>query len=486
MDMMKTYILSFFATILLFVGCKGNLEPNDAIPFSYQLNWNNAGIDVILDCTCPQHDTLELYYCEPDLGGQTDLFSCMKNLNADGCNMTTDSTKCLVRLYDFQRTTIRLTYRIEQSLPDTDLDCPKEVFRPNLTDDVLYALSTHLFLLPDMDDEVLSQVPMCVKWGEKPDFPVFCLYNPGNGLNDYEGQLYELYNTVVVGDRFLHVDTAMVMGTTNYIVTAPRRYAEFNNADLKAFFKFFYPASVRFWEDVPEKPYSLMVYPFQKIPFEVSGLGLDGGFFGRYSADADTILNHEREQTYAHEIGHNWIGFGEDFQWFGEGFNDFQAIYLVTASGLKDTQNFVDFFNDYLDKLHHSEIRNLPNDEIWKNFWNLGDYSWIPYWRGAVYALHLTGWIEAVTGTEHAFKDLMMAVKPSMDTLTPESFLDIAGQFVDRQQLEEDFNRYILRAETMTLDGDPMPKGCEVRRKDDGTLYLIITDEKAFARHFVL
>ena len=41
----------------------------------------------------------------------------------------------------------------------------------------------------------------------------------------------------------------------------------------------------------------------------------------------------------------------------------------------------------------------------------LGDYSWIPYWRGSVYALRLMGMIEAQTGTDHAFKDLMMAVK---------------------------------------------------------------------------
>ena len=153
---------------------------------------------------------------------------------------------------------------------------------------------------------------------------------------------------------------------------------------------------------------------------------------------------------------------------------------------MQGTQNFIDFFNDYLDKLQRSEIRNLPNAEIEEHFWELGDYSWIPYWRGSIYALRLMGMIEAQTGTEHAFKDLMMAVKPSMDTLTSDLFLDIASRFVDQQLLHADFERYILNAETMTLEGDPMPTGCEVRYKDDGTPYLVITDEEKFARHFVL
>lgn len=489
-NMKHNVITTIALAALMLTGCgrdgvhtvSANLEPR----FDYHLDWNNAGLDVGITFTRPQVDTVMLGYADASFGGQTDILDCVKNLQSEGCTVMMDSANYLIRLFDFQEQPVRITYRIEQSLPDTDLDCPKEVFRPNMTDDILYALGNHVFFMPDTEDTVLLNASMQVKWGNTPDFPVFCLYDPGHGTEDFEGKVMNFYNTVIIGDRDLHVDTAMAVGVTNYIVSAPRRNANFNNADLKAFFKFFYTAAVRFWEDTPERPYSLMVYPFQKIPFESSGLGLDGGFFGRYSAVADTILNDDRRQTYAHEIGHNWIGFGEDFQWFGEGFNDFQAIYLVTASGLKDTQNFIDFFNDYLDKLHHSEIRNLPNEEIWKNFWNLGDYSWIPYWRGSIYALRLMGMIEAQTGTEHAFKDLMMAVKPSMDSLTPELFLDITSQFIDRQTLQEDFERYIINAETMTLQGDPLPQGCAVRYKDDGTPYLVITDEEAFAKHFVL
>ena len=483
---MKAHIIAIIAASLLFAGCnRGPTETQqDNAHFAYQLDWNNAGINVSLTLTHPNTDTMTLYYCDDSWGGQKDIFTCVKDLQADGCTVLPDSAHFKIQLVDFKKQPIQLTYRIEQSLPDTGINCPSEVFRPNMTSDMLYGLGVHFFFLPDTQGEI--SYPMQVRWGNKPDFPVFCLYNAGKGLEDYEGETAGFVNTVIVGDRGLHIDTVIYLRVTNYVVTAPRQLAEYNDASLKDFLRLFYASALRFWEQTPDSPYTLIVYPFAKIPFEVTGLGMDGGFCARYSAQADTILNHEREQTFAHEIGHNWIGFGGDFQWFGEGFNDFQSIYLVTASGLQGTQNFIDFFNDYLDKLQRSEIRNLPNAEIEEHFWELGDYSWIPYWRGSIYALRLMGMIEAQTGTEHAFKDLMMAVKPSMDTLTSDLFLDIASRFVDQQLLHADFERYILNAETMTLEGDPMPTGCEVRYKDDGTPYLVITDKEKFARHFVL
>ncbi len=411
----KIFVIAFALT-----GCGGQKQEN----FAYYLCWNDAGIDVELTYTYTVDDTITLFYGDPGLGGQYDLFSCVKKLHVEGAAWHADSINSRIQLFDFKANPVKINYRVEQSLPDTGLNCPREVFRPNITADMLYSLGPHLFLLPEEERVQGESIPAQVTWNEAPDFPVFCLYNPGNGTEDFSGLVLDLWGGVLVGDRLLHVDTLEIAGVRNYVVTAPHTLAEYNNEQLKTFFKTFYAAAVDFWEDEPESPYSLMVYPFQKIPFEVSGLGLSGGFFARYSAQADTILTHNREQTFAHEIGHNWIGAGGDMQWWGEGFNDFQAIYLVTAAGMQTPQNFIDFLNDYLNSLYHSEIRNLPNEEIDKNFWNLGDYSWIPYWRGAIYALRMVGQM--------------------------------------------------------------LPSGCEARYKDDGTPYLVITDEIEFRKHFVL
>ena len=477
-----TVLSAILATAFVLTNCGSEKHEN----FAYQLSWSDAGIDVELTYTHPVADTIILLYGDPGLGGQKDLFSCVKKLRVEGAAWVADSVNSRVRLYDFKRNPIKIDYRVEQSLPDTGLNTPREVFRPNITADMLYSLGMHLFLLPEEERVQGESIPAQVTWKEMPDFPVFCLYNPGNGTEDFSGLVLDLWGAALVGDRLLHVDTLEIAGLRNYVVTAPRTLEEYNIGQLKVFFKTFYAAAVDFWEDKPDRPYSLMVYPFQKIDHDVTGLGLFGGFLARYNATADTILTHSREETFAHEIGHNWIGAGGDLQWWGEGFDDFQAIYLVTASGMQPPQNFIDFFNDYLDRLHHSEIRNLPNEEIDKNFWKLGDYSWIPYWRGSVYALRLMGQIERQSGTPHAFKDLMMALKPDRNTLTIERFFDITGRFVDKEALKEDFTRYIIQAETMDLKGDPLPSGCEARYKDDGTPYLVITDENEFCKHFVL
>ena len=175
-----------------------------------------------------------------------------------------------------------------------------------------------------------------------------------------------------------------------------------------------------------------------------------------------------------------------DNQWFGEGFNELQTMYMVVATGLKPIDSFVDYLNKSLASLHHSPARNLPNDSIRIRFWELGDYSWIPYWRGAVYAFRLLGQIEHATGNPHSFKALMMALKGQTTSMNREKFLTVTSQFLDRELLEEEFEQYIMRAETIKLDTNRLMSGCALRYKEDGTPYIIITDYTAFKKHFVL
>ena len=247
---MKAHIIAIIAASLLFAGCnRGPTETQqDNAHFAYQLDWNNAGINVSLTLTHPNTDTMTLYYCDDSWGGQKDIFTCVKDLQADGCTVLPDSAHFKIQLVDFKKQPIQLTYRIEQSLPDTGINCPSEVFRPNMTSDMLYGLGVHFFFLPDTQGEI--SYPMQVRWGNKPDFPVFCLYNAGKGLEDYEGETAGFVNTVIVGDRGLHIDTVIYSRVTNYVVTAPRQLAEYNDASLKDFLRLFYASALRFWEQL--------------------------------------------------------------------------------------------------------------------------------------------------------------------------------------------------------------------------------------------
>ena len=473
---MKNYLTPIIA--LLITSCS---QTKDSPLLDYQLSWEDERIDFCLDYIHPQTDTVTLYYGSAFYGGQLDIFTCVKNLKAEGATLIPDSANMKVKLTDFTSPVTHLTYSIKQRLPEVVQKSTQESFRPNITHDFFISHGINLFFRPEDEEQ-----SMRVSWSKAPDFPVFCLYNPGHGTESYTGKVKDFLYTALLGDRMLCVDTVNVNGVNNYVVTAPRVNATYNRTEMRQFFTKAYSALIRFWEADSIDTYSLIVYPFEKVSHRVSGTGLNGGFLGRYNADADTILDRERANTFVHEIGHNWISAGENDQWWGEGFNEMQTMYMIVASGITSVNGCIDYINEALDKLYHSKIRNLPNDSIASNFWNLGDYSWIPYWRGEVYAFRLMGQIEKATGNKHTFKDFMMAMKPHLNKVNKGTFLDVAQQFLDRKLLEEEFDKYIMKAETMTFQGDPMPSGCEVNFKEDGTPYIVITDEEEFKSHFIL
>ncbi len=480
---MKIDPFKLLLLLFLTMGSSVTARPG-RIDLDYRLEWGGDRIHVTLEYTPRTSGDTVLHYGDLDFGGQADIFGCIKNLRAQGAVLAPDSAARTVTLRQLRRKTVRLRYDIVSRLPNDELNCPMEMFRPNITPNFIYCHGVNLFLrLPDTDTLPRSQR---VVWGKRPDFPLFCLYNPGNSFAPVSGYAKGFRNTLIVGDRGLHVDTLAIGGTPNYVVTAPRSNVDYNRAALADYFRKFYTGITRFWEEQTLAPYSLIVYPFEKIPFEASGTGLDQGFCARYDPRADTILTSNRIDLFSHEIGHNWISADMDNQWFGEGFNEMQTMYMVAATGLKPIDSFVDYLNHSLEKLHHSSIRNLPNDSIRVHFWELGDYSWIAYWRGAVYAFRLLGQIEHATGDPHPFKTLMMALKGETTSMNRDKFLAAASRFIDRARLEEEFDRYILRAETIELDPDQFLSGCTLRHRADGTPYIAITDRAAFEKHFTL
>lgn len=459
------------------------------VTFDYQLDWGVDSLCVSLQYLPPRTGPDTLHYGNVEYGGQSDIFGCVKHLRVDGAKYLADSAQRLLILDAHAQQPISISYAVACRLPNDNLNCPMEMFRPNISPDFIYCHGINLFfrhLGPPSDAPSTSQELQRIRWGKRPDFPVFSLYHPEDAFATVTGPATDFHSTLIVGDRALCIDTLIVCGTINYMVTAPRKNAAYNRAEIARYFEHFYKGIAAFWEETTLPTYSLIVYPFEKIPFNVSGTGLQNGFCSRYSAYADTILTPERLTLFSHEIGHNWISADMENQWYGEGFNELQTIYMLVATGLQPAESFVEYLNNSLDKLHHSTIRNMPNDSISVNFWKLGDYSWIPYWRGLVYAFRLMGQIEHATGNPHAYKDLMMGLKDHSRNMTKDQFIPVAARYLDQKMLEESFERYIIQAETIPLDPAFMPSGCGLGHKPDGTPYIEITDPALFQAHFVL
>lgn len=463
--------------LLAAVSCK-NANLSQQIKMDYLLNWNKDRLQVKLTYTPSFPDSTILLYGDIAYGGQADIFSCIRNITSEDCSIFPDSTSRTIKLLYSGTPELHISYDIAYDLENDNLNCPRELFRPNTDSSFLYVQGLNLYLREQDDKEYLQRI----SWENTPPFPIFCMYNEDGSCETRTAPQREFHYKFILGDRNLCTDTFSLNGITNYMVTAPLQLAEYNRAEIKKFFKDVYTSYQKFWKDTIDYSYTLVMYPFEKIPHNVTGLGLGHAFLCRYSHYADTILTKERATTVAHEIGHNWVS-GE--QWFGEGFNDLQTWHVLTASGLRTIDDYVEEINSYIRSLHHSKIRNLPNSEIAGNFWKLGDYSWIIYWRGAVYGFRLLGQIEAATGRPGAFRELMLAVgKENSLGMTRERFMDAASLFIDRHILEEDFEKYIINGETMDLAATPLPSGCALYLSPDSTPQIYITDREAFARHF--
>ena len=92
-----------------------------------------------------------------------------------------------------------------------------------------------------------------------------------------------------------------------------------------------------------------------------------------------------------------------------------------------------------------------------------------------------------MTGDPHAFKTLLTTLgKKHTLGMKKEYFMEKVAQFIDRKTLEEEVEKYIIRAETMDLSASPLPTGCKLVFESDGTPQVQITDRDIFAKHFVL
>ena len=473
LNYMRNNVFFVLLVALALVSCKEKTQSVD-----YVLSWKGDGIGVSVDLSTPADTVLFSYASEN--GGMTDQMTWFQDLNIDKGKMLIDTLLRELTVIP-EHGEARFSYVVRCTLPadyGSPGGCLWDVFRPDIDDAMLFTRTENLFAVPADDDET----PVSVTWESVPDYPVFCLYNAGKGTEPFEGKVRDIAWSVIAGDPLLTVDSVMVDGNLHYLVTALRKNAEMNKAELTDYFKTFYSAISSFWGDEYDGPYSMLFFPFRRNTWEATGNGFTNGFVSRYDATADTILTTKRRDLFTHEVGHKWLDNGP--VWFPEGFNEMQTGYQLVASGLEDPTYFATYFNIALAGLYHSPYRNAPDEKAEERFWDDGDYIWLLYWRGYSYAFHLAGVYERETGEPNAWKPMMQAVKPFIDDFTAEKFLDAMAGLMDRERLEKDYRTYIVEGMDFKFLPEDLPSGCAIIHREDGAPQLVVTDTVAFARHF--
>lgn len=467
--------LSLILLACFLVACSSKRQHVD-----YVLSWKGDGIGVSVNLVSPKDTVLFTYASEN--GGITDQLSWLQDFNVSVGQVLIDSASRQLTIIPNHGCAC-FSYTVRCTLPNdygSPGGCLMDMFRPDIDENMLFARTENIFVSPL--DESDYNMPVSVVWESVPDYPVFCLYNAGKGTERFDGRMSDIAWTVMVGDPLLSVDTVLINGHINYLVTALRKRPEENKAELKAYFKSFYAAIADFWEEDYTEPYSTLFFPFRSNTFEVTGNGFSNGFVSRYDATADTVLTKSRRDVFTHEIGHKWLYNGP--MWFPEGFNEMQTAYQLVASGLETPDYFATYFNASLEGLYHNPYRNVKDEVAEEKFWADNDYIWLLYRRGFCYAFHLTGIYEKETGQTNAWKAIMKAVKPFIDDFSEDKFLEAMASLMSRERLESDYRNYILEGKDFEFHPEDLPSGCDMKRNAEGIPQLIITDSFLFSRHF--
>ena len=474
---------ALLACVTLTVSAQANLD--------YRFRLDSAALHVTLNYTPVEPDSTLFVYGDLGFGGQTDIFNGIKNLRVSApgtIKVDTLEGSGAIHVYYPGNTPITISYDV------TDTHTPEqkvrgEMFRPLIQKDYFYAHEVSIFLIPMFRETDKNNVTQSLQWEKPLPYPIYFTLDPENrGDKIYTGIYKDFQSTLFTGAANLTIDQVNLGNIKNFIVLRIDDSTAYNRPAMKEYFEEYVTALHRFWNNYDGEYYSLVVQPFLDIDYHnSSGIAFHDGFIMKHNND--TILtDYGRIATLSHEISHHFTGhsvsLGPNEQWFDEGFTDYTTYYLLTAIGMFPPEQYTHEINRILRSLHTSELRNTPNDDIRKNFWKLGDYAWLPYWRGTQFALWLDNKIVTSSDGKYSIRDLLRACldaarNKNWEHLTREDFIKAVSKFLPEKEMREAIERYIVNGELIEFSQKDFPSDIKLTY-DDSIPVIEITDQKRF------
>lgn len=388
-------------------------------------------------------------------GGMKDLLNSLVNIQSS-VKFRIDSVNRKITFYYHDNTPIKITYDI------IDTHKPKhrvvgEMFRPIITNNYFFSLTSTLFLNPDIEKKLHDSLMMSVTLNRNTVFPMYFSFAPELKPGEtVKLKLSEGIDALITGASDLHIEKREMAGIKNYIVL---RINENNSYNLKRFMNYFdtfLPAMTNFWGNLNGTYYSLVASSFLDINYHnISGTAFNGGFHVKYSGD--TILaNEEVVTTISHEIMHRYIGTGcvaidGDNEWFNEGFTDYTTWYLLAQSSIITNERFNEIVKDTYNKLSANPVKDTPNKDIMKHFWEDHNYEKLPYNRGAMFAAYIDKRITELNHDAKTYRDFMCNLKvvaeQNKHLLTVDDFILVASKYIPKKEIETSVQLYIMQGE---------------------------------------
>jgi len=427
----------------------------DTITLNYHLEMERGFMHVVVMYTPFIADSTTFKYGNEFYGGMKDLLKSMVNLTAS-VKFKVDSVKSNITFYHPGNTPVKITYDIiDTHKPEQKV--AGEMFRPIITDNYFFSLSHTLFLNPEIDEKLKDSIMMSVTLNKNPAFPMYLSFAPE--LKPGETVTLKLsvgMDALVTGASDLHIEKREMAGIKNYVVLRINKKNSYNLIRFMNYFDSFLPAMADFWGNLNGTYYSLIASPFLDINYHnISGTSFNGGFHVKYRGD--TILaNDEVVYTISHEIMHRYIGsgcvsMGKNNQWFDEGFTDYTTWYLLSQSGIMPPEKLLETVRDTYEKLSANPVKNTPNEEIMKHFWENHDYEKLPYNRGALFAAYINKRITEQSNGSKTYRDFMRSLKAvaeqKKESLTVEDFIAVASEYMPKEEIETSIRLYIVLGE---------------------------------------
>ena len=457
---MKTIKPLIFIALLALMGCQESKQAELRYELSYDASAQR--INVAMQFIPSGEDSVAFVYGNPGFGGQQDIFNCVQDLAVSEKHKVVDSLR-QVTVYPNKNQPITIQYSVIDEGANGQF--VRELFRPVLKDDYLYCASLNLLFLPDDD-----AIPVKLRWAENEPFRIVSYFNPNLKEGEWwEGKVDDLQMSLFVGGTHLNVEHCKAGVADGYVITGLPDSLMFNAPMVKDFFVKYFSTCREFWQDSTWEEYSLAVLPFidGQISHTIGGIGFQKGFCAKYCLKSDSVLSETNMFTIAHEVGHHWIGTALSTdtknQWFGEGFNDYQTYYNLSHCGLMSVDWFERRFNEEMRTYYTSPISTLPNEEVWKNYWTMGDYNRLPYRRGCIFAFFLDNQIRLATDGKDDFMSLMRTLKQIAETkengaIDVEDFIHATANYLPENDVRQYVEDYIMQGQLIDFSAVPLSK----------------------------